>query len=431
MVKRTLLIAICCLFSNQLAWAVLKIDITKGHMEPIPIAIGQFAHHHAGQISQQLLDVIENDLESSGLFRVIDRSAYLEELSIHKVPVHSNWRKLHAAAVISGEVEQAGHNEITIKFRIWDPYSEVQTHSMVYTAHRSAWRRLAHKVADAIYGRLTGEKPFFDSRIVYITESGSWKNRIKRLAVMDADGANNIVLTSSKYLALTPRFDPKSQRIIFMSYRNKWPQVFLLDLTSGKQQLLGNFPGMSFAPRFAPDGNYAIMSVAKDGTTNIIELDLQRRTTRKLTSGRGIINTSPSYSPDGGRIVFNSDRGGSLQLYVMNRNGGELKRISFGKGSYTTPVWSPRGDLIAFTKLVSGRFYIGVMRPDGTGERILTSGWLVESPSWSPNGRVIAFTHKERGGESQLRAIDITGYHERLLRTTSAASDPAWSPLLD
>jgi TolB protein len=421
------LLSLCVCTTNSLA--VLKIDITKGSMEPIPIAIDGFEGGSAA--GRQIMEVINNDLESCGLFRIIDNNAYLEKLSIDKVPTHSHWRKINANAVLIGDVERSSKGELTVKFRIWDSYSEKQLHSMVYTAHHSAWRRLAHKVADAVYTRLTGENPFFDSRIVYITESGSMLKRVKRLAIMDSDGANDLVLTSSKYLTLTPRFDPKSQRIIFMSFRNKIPQVFLLDLASGKQELLGSFPGMSFAPRFSPDGNYAIMSLAKDGTTDIIELDLNNRVKKKLTSGRGIINTSPSYSPDGKYIVFNSDRGGSLQLYIMDRAGSNIKRISFGQGSYATPVWSPRGDLIAFTKISHGRFHIGVMRPDGSGERILTSAWLAESPSWSPNGRVIAFAKKEKGGHSQLYAIDITGYHERILPTETAASDPAWSPLLD
>jgi TolB protein len=252
---------------------------------------------------------------------------------------------------------------------------------------------------------------------------------------MDQDGANNRYLTSGRYLVLTPRFSPSTQEITYLSYRSGTPRVYLFNIDTGQQEMLGDFPGMTFAPRFSPNGNRVIMSMSINGASDIYTLDLRTRRAVQITHTNAI-DTSPCFSPDGQHIVFNSDRGGSQQLYVMNADGTDIHRISFGSGRYGTPVWSPRGDLIAFTKIDNGQFYIGVMHPDGSGERLLTSGFLVEGPSWAPNGRVLVYFRQTpadargRGASSRLYTIDLTGYNERELITPTDASDPAWSPLL-
>jgi TolB protein len=295
------------------------------------------------------------------------------------------------------------------------------------------WRRLAHIIADAIYERLTGEKGYFDTRIVFVDESGPRDRRVKRLTIMDQDSANPRYLTKGGDLVLTPRFNPSSHQVAYMSYGSgDQPRVYLLDVETGKHEIVGDFPGMTFAPRFSPDGARVIMSLQQEGNANVFAMDLRTKKTTRLTNDAAI-DTSPCYAPDGGQIAFESDRGGSQQIYIMGADGSNPRRITFGDGTYSTPVWSPRGDLIAFTRRNAGQFGIGVIKSDGSGMRILTEGFHNEGPTWAPNGRVIMFFRDAAGadGGPQLFTIDITGYNELRVPTPGFASDPAWSPLLD
>lgn len=414
------------------AQAALRIDITKGNVEPMPIALPNLA---GSSVGADIMSVVSSDLERSGLFRPIDQGAFIEQISAQTtLPRFGDWRQINAVALVTGSVTDGGGDKIKVSFRLWDVYGEEQIAGKEYNTFRSNWRRIAHIIADEIYKRLTGESGYFDSRVVYVSESGPDMKRIKRLAIMDQDGENHKFLTDGRFLVLTPRFSPNSQEILYLSYAGKQPRVYLRDLQTGREESLGTFEGMSFAPRFSNDGNSIIMSIARGGSTQIYKMDLRNRQLIKLTSGN-YIDTSPSYSPDGRNIVFNSDRGGSQQLYVMDANGGNIQRISFGDGRYGTPVWSPRGDLIAFTKMQGGQFYIGVMRPDGSGERLLTQSYLDEGPSWSPNGRVLIFHRSERNsggrlGRTRVFTVDLTGYNLREVVTPMDASDPAWSPLL-
>lgn len=414
------------------AHAVLKLDITRGNVEPMPIALPALP---GNQLGQQIMEVVSSDLASSGLFRPIPQQSFIENITTQtSVPDFGSWRRINAAALVTGMVIAESGDKVKVSFRLWDVYAEQQIAGKEYNTFRNNWRRIAHIIADEIYSRLTGESGYFDSRIVYVSESGPALKRVKRLAIMDQDGANLKYLTSGSNLVLTPRFSPNSQEILYMSYAGKEPRVYLRDLQTGREESLGSFEGMSFAPRFSNDGNSIVMSIAKSGNTHIFKMDLRNRRLIRITSGSGI-NTSPSFSPDGNRIVFNSDRGGSQQLYIMNADGSGVQRISFGNGRYGTPVWSPRGDLIAFTKMHGGRFHIGVMRTDGSGERLLSESYLDEGPSWAPNGRVIVFHRQEpnsrgRLGRTRLMSIDLTGHNLREVRTEGDASDPAWSPLL-
>jgi len=334
---------------------------------------------------------------------------------------------------VQGRTQLVSDGRLRVEFRLWDVFAEQQMVGLAYFTVPDNWRRVAHIIADAIYKRVTGEDGYFDTRIVYIAENGPKKRRIKRLAIMDQDGANHRFLTDGSDLVLTPRFSPTLQEITYLSYHGNTPRVYIFNIDTGRQELLGNFPGMTFAPRFSPDGQKVIMSMSENGNTNIHVMDLRTRRASQLTRSAAI-DTSPSYAPDGQQIVFNSDRGGSQQLYVMNADGSSVKRISFGKGRYATPVWSPRGDLIAFTKFTGGRFFIGVMRPDGSGERLLAEDYLVEGPTWSPNGRVLIFFRQSKQGENvsdpRLYSVDLTGFNEREILTPVGASDPAWSPLI-
>lgn len=419
--------------------APLRIVLDKGQQEPMPIAIHDLAgvDGSSSSIGRDIMKVVAADLERSGLFRPIDKSAFIERInSGNAIPRFADWRKINAQALVTGTITSTGGGKLKVGFRLWDVFGESQIAGKEFNSLESNWRRMAHLLADEIYKRITGEEGYFDSRVVYVAESGPLKKRVKRLAIMDQDGENHKYLTDGKNLVLTPRFSPNSQEILYLSYAGKGPRVHLRDLQSGQEETLGRFDGMSFAPRFSDDGNKAIMSIAKGGSTQIHIMDLRSRQVKQLTNTSGAINTSPSFSPDGSRIVFNSDRGGSQQLYVMDANGGNVQRISFGDGRYGTPVWSPRGDLIAFTKMQGGRFYIGVMRTDGNGERILSESFLDEGPTWSPNGRVIMFfrqTPSSRGGSgggARLFSVDLTGANLREVMTPADASDPAWSPRL-
>lgn len=430
----TLLLGLLTAFPAR---AELEIDVNGAMRDPMPIAIPEMIHEGfwVGQYAGKIRSVIVADLERSGLFRVIDENSYIQEFnSMEQEPTFIDWRAINAQALVQSAIKEVDANHLKIEMRLWDVYAESQLKGQSFTTTKDNWRRVAHVIADAIYERLTGEKGYFDTRIVYVSETGPATKRIKRLAIMDQDGENHKFLTSGAAMALTPRFSPNLQKVTYMSYAGGTPKVYILDIETGKQQLIGNFPGMTFAPRFSPDSSKLLLSFAANGRTDIYEMDLKNRTSVQLTKNAGI-NTSPSYSPDGSQIVFNSDRGGNQQLYVMNADGSDVHRISFGAGRYATPVWSPRGDYIAFTKMANGQFYIGVMYPDGSGERLLASGYLVEGPTWSPNGRVLIYFRQDRGTSRsnapvKLYSIDLTGFNERLIVTPADASDPAWSPLL-
>ena len=419
------------------ARAELVIDITRGFVEPLPVAVTDFFGESPDEtkVGADIAGVIAANLERSGLFRPIDEGAFIQDPNtLRSGPRFGDWRLINAQALIGGSTQVQVDGRLRVEFRLWDVFAETQMTGLAYFTTPTNWRRVAHIISDAIYKRLTGEEGYFDTRIVYISETGPQNRRVKRLSIMDQDGANHRFLTDGGSLVLTPRFSPTTQEITYLSYIAKTPRVYLFNLNTGQQEVLGDFPGMTFAPRFSPDGNRVIMSLATDGNSDLYTMDLRTREFRRLTENPAI-DTSPSYSPDGGQIVFNSDRGGSQQIYVMNADNKKIRRISFGVGRYATPVWSPRGDLIAFTKMHKGQFYIGVMEPDGKRERLLTSGFLVEGPTWAPNGRVLMFFRQSPGvgseeGETKLYSIDLTGYNERLMVTPIDASDPAWSPLI-
>jgi len=421
------------LSASQPAVAALQVDVNQGNVQPLPIAVPDFVAVAPGDTAagQNIAKVVRADLERSGLFRPLDPKSFIDKVTnINVAPYFANWRIITAQGLVTGQAAMQPDGRLRVDFRLWDVYGESQMLGLQYFTQPANWRRIAHMISDAIYQRITGEKGYFDTRIVFISETGPALNRKKRLAVMDEDGANPIFLTNGSYLVLTPRFNPTAQMIAYMSYIVGKPRVYLFDLESGRQEKLGDFPNMTFSPRFSPDGNKVAMSLEQGGNSDIYVMDLRTRTSARLTSDP-MIDTSPSFSPDGKQITFESDRGGSQQIYVMNADGSNQHRISFGEGRNGTPVWSPRGDLIAFTKQAGGIFRIGIMRPDGTGERMLSNGWEDEGPTWAPNGRVLMFTRTIQGGRgSQIWSVDVTGRNERRVATPGDASDPAWSPLI-
>ena len=408
----------------------LRIVVTQGNMEPLPIAIADFGGGEGG-VSTEIVGVVRADLDRSGLFRSLDPMSFVTRSpDIGAPPRFADWRVINAKALVTGRTTLEPDGRLRVEFRLWDIFAEQQMIGLQFFTTPENARRVGHMIADAIYERLTGEKGYFDTRVVYVAESGPKTRKVKRLAIMDQDGANAQFLTDGRDLVVTPRFSPTAQAISFMSYQGERPRVYIFDLETGREEVLQGFNGMTFSPRFSPDGNSIVLSMARDGNTDIYMVDLRTRATRRLTTDPGI-DTSPSFSPDGTQIAFESDRGGSQQVYVMGADGSNQHRISFGEGRYATPVWSPRGDLIAFTKMLHGTFGIGVMRPDGTAERRLTESFLDESPTWAPNGRVIMFARSAAGGTSAIWSVDLTGQNLRRVPTPGEASDPAWSPDLD
>ena len=387
------------------------------------------------KLGNEISKIIESNAKSTGLFNPLNKDAFVQKPDIaHLKPRFEDWRLIKAQALVTGKL-LIKDNKLKVEFRLWDLTAAKEMLALSFTTTPANWRRVAHIISDKVYERLTGEGGYFDTRIIYVSETGPKDQRVKKLALMDQDGYNIKYLTLGNELVLTPRFNPTNQLVTYMSYFKNMPRVYLLDIETGIQEIVGNFPGMTFAPRFSPDGQKIIMSFAKEGNSDIYSMDLKSRIVEQITKHPSI-DTSPTYSPDGKYIAFNSDRSGLQQIYVMRSDGTGVKRITHGKGIYGTPVWSPRGDLIAFTKVRKGRFYIGVMRSDGTGERLLTENFYQEAPSWSPNGRVLIFYRETKadktgkGFSAKLWSIDITGYNERKVKTETDASDPSWSSLL-
>jgi len=444
---RKLIITIIFLFIyNNSASALVEVDITRGNLNPLPIAVSPL-HIVSGSkdikqgnkiiknIGEEISKVIEVNFRRSGLFNPLKKDSFVQNPDIaHIKPRFEDWKLIKAQALVTGKVT-VSDEKLRVEFRLWDVIAAKEMVALAFSTTPNNWRRVAHIISDKVYERLTGEEGYFDTRIIYVSETGLKTQRYKKLAIMDQDGANVKYLTLGNELVLTPRFSPTNQLVTYLSYFKNLPRVYLLDIETGVQEVVGDFPGMTFAPRFSPDGKKIIMSFAKSGNSDIYTMNLTTRVVEKITDHTSI-DTSPSYSPDGKFICFNSDRSGLQQIYVMRSDGSNVKRITFGKGLYGTPVWSPRGDLIAFTKVHKGKFYIGVMRPDGSGERLLTENYYQEAPSWSPNGRVLIFYRetksdsKGEGFSAKLWSIDLTGYNERLIETETDGSDPSWSSLL-
>jgi len=444
---RKLIIGIIFLFIyNNSSLALVEVDITRGNLDPLPIAVSPL-HIESGSkdikqgnkiiknVGEEIAKVIEVNFRRSGLFNPLKKDSFVQNPDIaHIKPRFEDWRLIKAQALVTGKVT-VSDEKLRVEFRLWDVIAAKEMVALAFSTTPNNWRRVAHIISDKVYERLTGEEGYFDTRIIYVSETGLKTQRYKKLAIMDQDGANVKYLTLGNELVLTPRFSPKNQLVTYLSYFKNLPRVYLLDIETGVQEVVGDFPGMTFAPRFSPDGKKIIMSFAKNGNSDIYTMNLTTRVVEKITDHTSI-DTSPSYSPDGKFICFNSDRSGLQQIYVMRSDGSNVKRITFGKGLYGTPVWSPRGDLIAFTKVHKGKFYIGVMRPDGSGERLLTENYYQEAPSWSPNGRVLIFYRetksdsKGEGFSAKIWSIDLTGYNERLIETETDGSDPSWSSLL-
>jgi len=383
-----------------------------------------------GALGLELARVIYNDLKNNALFKPtgpdsLPRPGYSEITA----PAFGTWRGRGAEDLVQGYVRAGANGQLTVGCYLYDVALGQELTRGGWVVAPADWRRAAHKCADLVYSRLSGESPFFDSKIAYIAETGPKNHRVKRLAVMDSDGANHRFITNGQATTLTPRYSPDYSRIAYVSFLNGYSRLYIYDIRSGAQKLLVSSSNATFAPRWSPDGRTILYSVANGGNTDVYSVPVAGGSPRRLTDSPGI-DVGGSFSPDGRQIVFESDRSGNQQCYVMNSDGSNQHRISFFGGRCATPEWSPRGDLIAFTHIV-GDLRIAVMTPSGSGLRYLTNDWQDEAPTWSPNGRIVQFFRTAKGsGQTSIWQVDLTGRNLRRLPTPVGASDPAWGPVL-
>lgn len=438
MFKKVLSLLVLFLLSVFPARAELKVDIIAGATEPISIAVQKI--ETGGKVSDSdatmIRKVVENDLKSTGLFRIISHDAMPEFVEIGNMPDFNLWNAIKAQVLVQAKLSLDSDGKYDLEFFVWDVNGKEQIEAQSLVASKKSARRLAHIMADAIYERLTGEIGYFDTQIVFIAETGPVHNRTKRMAIMDQDGYGLRYLSDKKTFVMSPHFSPNMQTIVFLSFRDDDPMVWTLDLDTGEQRRLGQFGGMNFAPRFSPDGTKIALSLVKKGITHIYEYDIETKTLKQLTFGNSL-NTSPSYSPDGKKLAFNSDRSGNQQIYVLDFETGKVERLTYGAGRYATPAWSPDGQFIAFTKIADDTFYIGIMDPRGRNEKILAGGWYMEAPSWAPGSRRVVYYETERALDgieriSHIRSVDITGrnvYDIELPEDVNGV-EPTWSPRL-
>lgn len=434
MLKR--IFAVCTLLFVFIgsAFAELRVDIVAGNIAPTPIAIQKFEAKET-KLATTLREIVENDLKSTGLFRIIKQAAHPQMVKIGEMPEFQDWAAIKAQVMVQSKLTKTEDGKYRLQFYVWDINGKEQIEAQVLIAQKKSVRRLAHIMADAIYERLTGESGYFDTQIVMTTETGDMSDRNKRLAIMDSDGFGFRYISDGKTMVMSPHFSPNMQTIVFLSYRDNDPMVWTLDLNTGAQRKLGQFGGMTFAPRFSPDGSRVALSLVKRNTTNLYEFNLQTNKLRQLTFGDSI-DTSPSYSPDGKLLAFNSNRSGSQQIHILDLGDLSEKRITFGVGRYATPAWSPDGNYIAFTKIADDTFYVGIMSPKGRNEKILAGGWFMEAPSWAPGSRRIIYYETEKINdterESHIRSIDITGQTSYNIDLPDDVNglEPTWSPKL-
>ena len=414
--------------ASQASGDPVEVIIDQGVLRPYQIAVANFS----GPNGTGLGGVIREDLRRSGYFEPMDPASFVETgLTLANAPNFAQWTSIGAQAVLYGAVTPRADGRQDFGFRLYDPYRQCQLASYQFTATQEQWRRIGHKIADLVYQRMTGESGFFDSRVVFVSESGTQLNRLSRLTISDQDGFDPVYLTQGDEVIMSPRFslnDPNE--ITYVALGKDYSRIYLYNLSTGRRESLGEFDGQVLAPRFSNDGSKMAFSIIRGGNTDVYVMDLSSRQLRRLTNDPGI-DTSPSFSPDSSQIVFTSDRSGSARLYTMRADGSGQRPISRGGGLYTAPNWSPRGDLIAFTKQAGGRFSTGVMNTDGSGERILSSSYFEEGPSWAPNGRYIMFARQSPGGDTRLWTVDLSGRVVSQAGYAGRGTDPAWSPLLD
>lgn len=438
MLKRIFALVVLCGLFIVPARAELKVDIIAGATDPISVAVQKFerGENVSANDAAMIRSVVENDLKSTGLFRIVNHDAFPEYVKMGSMPNFKSWMAIKTQVLVQAKLTLDASKRYKLEFYVWDVNGAEQIEAQSLVASKKSVRRLAHIMADAIYERLTGEVGYFDTQIIFIAETGPVSARVKRMAIMDQDGYGMRYLSDENTFVMSPHFSPNMQTVVFLSYRDDDPMVWTLDLDTGEQRRLGQFGGMSFAPRFSPDGSRIALSLVKNGITHLYEYDIESKSLRQLTFGNSL-NTSPSYSPDGKKLAFNSDRSGRQQIHVLDLATGEETRLTYGAGRYATPAWSPDGQFIAFTKIADDTFYIGIMDPRGRNEKILAGGWYMEAPSWAPGSRRVVYYETEKALDnieriSHIRSVDITGHNVYDIELPDGinGTEPTWSPRL-
>lgn len=393
--------------------------------------------------SFEVFERVRKNLKTTDLFEILKQSGHLEaqkdaslaqdNLTVESIPNFEKYAKAGIGAIVIGQFNFDAQGNIELRVRMWDVLDQRQLFGKFYTASKDNLRKAANMISNEIFKSISGESSgHFTSQILYVSETGPAAKRIKKISMIDFDGENNHSLTDGRELVLTPIFSKRMNEIFYLRYFEDKPQIFSLDLRNLRSRKLGGFRGTTFAASVNPkDQNLILLSAIVDGNSDIYELNINGNSAKRLTKNPAI-DTTPSYSPDGKFITFASDRDSGQKIYVMYADGSSVSRITSDSGSYSKPVWSPDGKLIAFTKIKGGQFYIGVIAPNGKGEKLLTGGYLVEGAKWSPNGRYLIYAKKKgaygRDSMSRLFVIDVvTGFEfEVPTPANEGASDPDW-----
>ena len=422
--KRTLVALLVALGWNlPAARAQLTIEITGGGANQIPIAVLPFANE--SRLPASATDIIEADLGRSGRFRTLYAGGVNPIPSEIAQVGFADWRSRGADAIVIGAAQRLADGRSEAQFRLLDVPKQAQLAGIAYTFNANQLRFTAHKIADQIYEKLTGERGVFSTRIAYVVKQAS---RFA-LQIADADGQNPQTVLASPEPIISPAWSPDGRRLAYVSFQQKKPVVYVHELAAGRQVAIANFRGSNSAPAWAPDGKQLAVVLSREGGSQMFLMNADGSNVRRLAASSGI-DTEPFFSPDGQDVYFTSDRGGSPQIYRMSVSGGQAQRITF-EGSYNvTPRVSPDGKTLAYIAREGGQFQVAVLDLAARQRRILTDTQRDESPSFAPNGSMLIYA-TEIGGRGVLAAVSIDGRVRQKLSVRAAdVREPSWGPFV-
>ena len=402
------------------AYAQLSIEITGAGANRLPVAIADFTGERI--VSQALTSVVRADLERSGLFRLVDTTGQTvaDSASVN----FDEWKTRGADALVAGNVVPAADSRYETRYRLYDVPKQASLASQGYTHNSGQLRATAHRIADAVYEKLTGEPGIFSTRIAYVVKS---TGRFE-LQIADADGSNAQTALASREPIISPTWSPDGNKLAYVSFEAKKPVVYVHDLASGRRHVAANFKGSNSAPAWSPDGKRLAVVLTKDGSSQLYIVNADGSGVTRVATSAGI-DTEPQFSPDGQAIYFTSDRGGSPQIYRLPVTGGEAQRVTFDGSYNVTPRPSPDGKSLAYVARNGGRFQLTLMDLATRQNQILTDSAKDESPSFAPNGRMIIYA-TEVGGRGVLAAVSADGRIKQRLSVQAAdVREPSWGPL--
>ncbi len=405
----------------------LTIEITKGVEGALPVAVVPFGVD--GPIPQDLSAIVSADLQRSGRIDVVSSESYHDRPTDVSQVNFPEWRSRQVDNLVVGQVRTEADGRFTVQFQLVDVLQGTQTMGYTFNVGGDELRRLAHRISDLVYERLTGERGAFDTRIAYIKATGQPGSTSYTLVVADSDGDEPQVILRSTEPLMSPAWSPDGNRLAYVSFENRKPEIIVQDVFTGERSTVASYPGINGAPAWSPDGRKLALTLSKDGSPSIYVHDLGTGSLTRLTHGNAI-DTEPAWWPDGRSIVFTSDRGGSPQLYRIDSNGGQPARQTFDGNYNARASISPDGEYVAMVHRSGNKFTISVMNAHTREARIITEGSLDESPSFAPNGRMIIYA-TSRGGRGVLKAVSVDGRVEQsLVSRDSDVRDPAWSPYM-